>query len=98
MCSCVQENICSITKERCPWTYYCTKKQVWQPSKNMPNNCKIKLSAETPEGYCRVVQERNGILYVSIQGQTYKIPNPFDDVPLFVKARKLKSGKWALKK
>lgn len=98
MCKYVEGNECKIIKQRCPWMYFCMKEQKWKPNKNMPANCKVMQQAEIPQGYYRVIQERNGILYVSIQGQAYKIPNPFDDIPLFVKARKLKNGKWVLRK
>jgi len=98
MCKYVNKNICTISKEICPFVYYCNKVQDWKPLKSMPEKCNIIINAEVPKGYYRVRMERKGYLYIDIKGQTYKILNPFDDIPLYVKAVKLKSGKWKLRK
>lgn len=98
MCEYVKQNKCSITNEVCPWMYYCSRHQTWKVSKNMPKECNVKANFEVPKGYYRVREERKGYLYVDIDGCTYKIKNPFDGVPLYVKATKLKSGEWRLRK
>lgn len=64
----------------------------------MPQNCKIKEDLKIPKGYYKVRMERKGFLYIDIKGQTYKILNPFEETPLYVKAFKLKNGEWRLKK
>lgn len=58
----------------------------------------MKEKIETPKGYCKVRMERKGYLYIDIKGHTYKIQNPFEEVPLYVKVIKLKNGDWKLKK
>lgn len=98
MCEYVENNNCRITQKCCPYMYFCYKSNSWKPSKAMPVDCKIKKMAKIPEGYCYVRMERKGYLYVDIDGYTYKILNPFTEVPLYVKATKLKNGKWRLKK
>lgn len=64
----------------------------------MPQKCKVADKAEVPKGYYKVREERKGYLYVDINDRTYKILNPFDDVPLFVKATIYKNGKIRLRK
>lgn len=98
MCNYVQNNQCRITKNNCPYMYYCNKAKSWIPLKNMPTNCKVKENFEIPKGYYKVRMERKGYLYIDIDNQTFKILNPFDEVPLYVKATKLKNGNWRLKK
>lgn len=98
MCEYVKENICSITNKVCPFVYFCNKRQIWKPVQSFDGNCKVKKEAEVPAGYYRVRQVRKGFLYVDIGNITYKIKNPFEDVPLFVKATKLKNGSWRLRK
>ena len=98
MCNVLKENICSITKKSCPYVYFCTKTNQWEELKSMPSNCKIKQNLKTPEGFYKVCFERHNNLYVSINGYIEIIPNPFDEIPLYVKAIKLKNGKWRLKK
>ena len=78
--------------------YFCYKSNSWKPSKTMPLDCKIKQTAAIPKGYYYVRMERKGYLYIDIDGITYKILNPFDEIPLYVKATKLKNGRWRLKK
>lgn len=97
MCSYVNENKCSINGEICPFVYFCTNVQAYKPLKSMPAKCNVALIAEIPQGYYRVREERKGYLYVDIGDCTYKIANPFDEVPLYVKATKTKTG-WKLKK
>ena len=64
----------------------------------MPINCKVKDKAEIPEGYYKVCFEKRGSLYIDMNGHVEIIPNPFDDVPLYVKATKLKNGTWKIRK
>lgn len=98
MCEHVSGRMCNLTHEECPYTYYCTKSQMWLPSKAMPSICRVKVQAQVPDGYYRVCFERNGNLYVDIDGNISVISNPFDDVPQYVKATLTKSGNWRLRK
>lgn len=92
MCEYVKQNQCSLTNEVCPFVYWCDRLQIWKPSKAMPEICNIKKSHEVPKGYYTVRQERKGYLYVDIDNITYKLENPFDYIPEFVKVSKTKSG------
>ena len=94
----IEEGKCKITKHICPYLYFCNKTKSYKPNASMPSNCKIKQNFELPNGCYKVCFERKGKLYVSIDGHIEIIPNPFDTVPLYVKATKLKTGKWRLKK
>ena len=94
----IEEGKCKITKNICPYLYFCNKTKSYKPNASMPSNCKIKQNFELPNGCYKVCFERKGKLYVSIDGHIEIIPNPFDTVPLYVKATKLKTGKWRLKK
>lgn len=94
----IEEGKCNITKNICPYLYFCNKEKRYKANSSMPSNCKIKQNFEVPNGYYKVCFERKGKLYVSIDGYIEIIPNPFDTVPLYVKATKLKTGKWRLKK
>lgn len=94
----VNANQCSISKEICPYMYFCTKENLWRENRNMPSHCKVQDKMEVPEGYYRVREERKGYLYVDIDNQTYKVLNPFKDIPQFVKATISKSGVVKLKK
>lgn len=94
----IEEGKCKITKNICPYLYFCNKTKSYKPNAFMPSNCKIKQNFEVPNGCYKVCFERKGKLYVSIDGHIEIIPNPFDTVPLYVKATKLKTGKWRLKK
>lgn len=97
MCNYLKENQCSILNSACPWAYYCNKKSQWL-FKSEGKDCKVLKSQEIPQSYYWVRFERRGRLYVDIDGQIEIIPNPFDEVPLYVKATKTKGGKWKLKK
>ena len=94
----IEEGKCKITKNICPYLYFCNKTKSYKPNASMPSNCKLKQNFELPNGCYKVCFERKGKLYVSIDGHIEIIPNPFDTVPLYVKATKLKTGKWRLKK
>ena len=98
MCNYINNNQCMITKESCPYMYYCTKEAKWKPNKAMSSNCKIKQKTDIPEGYYKVCFEKRGNLYIDMNGHIEIIQNPFDDIPLYVKAIKLKNGTWKLRK
>ena len=96
MCGYANLNKCLITKEVCPYMYFCDRLQIWKPSKAMPEECPVKERFETPKGSYRVIQERKGILYIDVNHSIVKIENPFDYVPKFVKMRKTKKG-WKVR-
>ena len=97
LCEYTDKNMCKISGEICPFMYFCTKRQIYKPLNSMPKSCHVKINVEVPDGYYRVREERKGYLYVDINEITYKILNPFDSVPKYVKATKTKNG-WRLKK
>lgn len=97
MCEYVRENQCIVTREVCPYVYYCDKIRAYRPSTSMPQNCKIKEKLEIPKGYCKVRDERKGWLYVDYEDITIKVKNPFDYIPLYVRVRKLKNGEYKLR-
>lgn len=97
MCEYVRENQCTVTREVCPYVYYCDKIRAYRPSTSMPQNCKIKEKLEIPKGYCKVRDERKGWLYVDYENITIKVKNPFDYIPLYVRVRKLKNGEYKLR-
>lgn len=88
---------CYITKEQCPYAYFCNKIQSYKILQSMPKNCKQKQLANIPSNSYQVCFERNGKLYIDVEGFIEIIKNPFDYTPLFVKMTKLKSGKWKIK-
>lgn len=94
MCNYARENKCAITEEYCPYVYFCTKRNIWKMSSNAPEKCRIKEQYEIPKGYYKVQFERKGKLYVVVGDQTIPIANPYDYVPVFVKLRKNKEGKF----
>lgn len=98
MCENVDLNICKITKQNCPFVYYCYKTNTWKALNSMPKNCKIinkKKEIDLPKGCYPVVFTRKGFLYVEIKGYLYKFKNPFDNIPNYVKLRKT-NGKWCI--
>lgn len=97
MCNCLIDNICNITKEACPYVYFCYKKNRYEPLRTMPNNCKVKQpKVKVPRGYFEVVFERKGWLYVNVRGNLYKFRNPYGEIPPYVKLCKV-NGAWAIK-
>ena len=98
MCEYVNNNICKILNNNCPYMYFCNKDNIWKANKYMPKNCKIKEKLDIPEGYYKVCFEKRGNLYIDYNGHIEIIPNPFDNTPLYVKLTKLKNGKWKLKR
>ena len=94
----IKEGLCSINNKICPYLYFCRKANCYKASVSMPINCKVKEKLQIPKGYYEVCFERKKNLYIDINGKIEIIENPFDEVPLYVKATKLKNGKWRLKK
>lgn len=94
----IDNGYCKIQNTRCPYTYFCDKDGVYKATKYMPEDCKVKLTAETPEGYYRVIMAHKGWLYVDLGDMTIKVKSPWDEVPEFVKAYQLKSGEWRVRK
>lgn len=92
MCDYVKVNQCTITGEVCPFMYFCERKRIWKPNKNMPSKCKVALNIEVPDGYCRVVGSRKNFLYIDMGDYTISVKNPFDEVPLYVRVSKTKNG------
>lgn len=99
MCSYLNlsNGVCNITNQSCPYTYFCNRTYTIQPSKNIPDNCKIKQNRECPIGYYKVCFERRGKLYVQVNEYVELIDNPYDFVPSFVKLTKLKNGNCKIK-
>lgn len=87
--------MCKITQTKCPYTYFCDRLNTWRLSKYAPNNCPVEQKQKKPkEGY-KVLFERHGYLYVSIDNQAISIKNPFNEIPLYVKVIK-KDGKYEI--
>lgn len=63
----------------------------------MPKYCKVSTNVQVPDGYNKVLFERNGCLYVKVDDQTIKMLNPFDYIPEYVKVYKSK-GELKIKK
>ena len=97
MCNYLHNNQCTIIKSICPWAYYCNKKSQWL-FKSEGSECKVLKNQSKPDGYFCVRFEKHGYLYVDMEDHVEVIQNPFDEVPLYVKASKMKNGKWRLKK
>lgn len=79
--------------------YWCENLQIWRANRFMPENCKVKQKINTVrhKGKYQVRNSRNGYLYVSIDGFTYKLENPFDFVPDYVDVIK-KNKTYKIKK
>lgn len=88
---------CDVTKQICPYLYFCNKKQIYKENSAMPLNCKIKEKVEIPKGYYKVCFERKGRLYIDVNNIIEIIENPYDFQPNYVKMAKLKNGKWKIK-
>lgn len=93
----IKEGKCNITKDICPYLYFCNKEKRYKVNSSMPSNCKIKQNAEIPNGYYKVCFQRKGNLYISVDKKIEIIKNPYDFMPTFVKMTKLKSGAWKIK-
>lgn len=97
MCNYRKDNYCTITQEKCPWVYWCDKVMTWKELSKMPKECKIATNAQVPDGYNKVLFERKGFLYVSIENMTIKIKNPYNYIPQFVKVYKAKD-EWKIRR
>lgn len=89
---------CKICDKLCGFVYYCIKIGQYKPTQSMPDNCTLKQDKNIPDGYSVVKMERKGFLYIVKDDIMIKVKNPFDDVPMYVKATKNKAGQWKLKK
>ena len=92
MCNYVKENKCLITNQICPFVYYCDKIHGYKPSPNMIQDCKVKRTAEIPDGYFLVRDARKDYLYIDYDEITIKVKNPFDFIPQYVKVTKTRTG------
>ena len=98
MCEYSIENKCKITKENCPFVYWCDKFQMWKPNKYMPKNCKVKqMNVNQYNGKYKVGFHHNGYLYVNINNEPHKLENPFNFIPDYVEIEK-KDGVYIVKK
>ena len=64
----------------------------------MPKQCKVALNQKVPKGYHKVAFERKGKLYIEVDNILVVLPNPFDNIPRYVKLYKNKSGEWHIRK
>lgn len=88
---------CRISKDICPFVYFCNRIKAYKVLSSMPKNCKMKDNLLIPTGAYKVCFERRGNLYVDMDGKIEVVANPFDYTPVYVKMTKLKSGKWRIK-
>lgn len=88
---------CNITKNICPYVYFCNKKQIYKRNSAMPSNCKIKESIEIPKGYYKVCFERRGKLYISVNDVIEIVSNPYNFTPIYIKMTRMKNGNWKIK-
>lgn len=89
---------CRISKDICPYAYFCNKKNVYKELKSMPIDCKVKEQVQAPEGFYKVCFEKHGKLYILVGNNIEIVPNTYDHTPLYVKMTRLKSGKWKIRK
>ena len=85
-------NQCKAMNSECPFVYYCGRIQAYKELERAKFGCKYMNEVEIPEGYKKVEYERHGYLYVDMGDEVIKIPNPFEDIPQFVKVSKTKTG------
>lgn len=89
---------CSVLNNQCPYVYFCTQTNSWRENKYFPKSCKVAEKAEIPKGYYKVCFEKRGNLYIDVDNYIRIIPNPFKEIPKYVKAYKKRNGEWAIKK
>ena len=94
----IEEGKCKITKDICPYLYFCNKIKSYKPNASMPSNCKVKQNFEVPNGYYKVCFEKKGNLYVEVDGYIRIVANPYDTTPQYVKVYKTKAGEWKVRK
>lgn len=93
-----ENGYCSVLKNQCPYTYFCTQTNTWKENKYFPKDCKVMEQDEIPKGYHKVCFVKRGNLYVDVNGVIRIIPNPFDgETPMYVKAYQSR-GVWKVKK
>ena len=85
-------NQCKAMNYEWPFVYYWGRIQAYKELERAKLGCKYMNEVEIPEGYKRVEYERHGYLYVDMGNEVIKIPNPFEDIPQFVKVSKTKTG------
>lgn len=90
-------NHCKKINNICPWVSWCSKICDWKERAGMEKYCKYLNKKEVPQGYYNVEFERKGYLYVTVNGTTLKLENPFKTIPDYVKLYKNK-GEWKIKK
>lgn len=91
------DNNCKVTKNICPWVFWCGKINNYKEREGIDQYCKYKKQETIPAGYYNVEFEKHGYLYIMVNDQTLKILNPFDYVPKYVKLYQNK-GVWKIKK
>lgn len=89
---------CSLLNNQCPYVYFCSQTNVWRPNKYFPTSCKVVEKVERPKGYYKVCFEKKGKLYINVDNYIRIIPNPFSEVPKYVKVYKQKNGEWKIRK
>ena len=89
--------LCDISKENCPYLYYCSKISGYKQLGSMPELCKIQEQFELPKGCYKVAYENKHRLYDEVGDLIERINNPFDYAPSYVQMVKMKSGKWKIK-
>lgn len=92
MCKYRENNNCKATGNICPWAQWCGKLSVWKERAGSEKYCKYRKSEPTPDGYYKVEFEKRGFLYINFQNEVIKVPNPFNDIPKFVKVKQLKNS------
>lgn len=96
-CSYRNGQICNFTKNNCPWVYWCGKIAAYKERDGSDKYCKYRKQEIIPSGYSKVEFEKRGYLYITIDNQTLKLPNPYDYIPKYVKLYQSK-GNWKIKK
>lgn len=84
---------CAIDGNYCPFVRRCTKEMRWVELDSMAT-CVIRR--DKMKGNVRF--EKNGYLYVDVDGVVMKIKNPYDTTPQNVKVYKDKDGDIKIKK
>lgn len=93
----VNQNICKITGNNCPWMYWCDKTHGWRPNNSMPIQCKQAKNYIPKVGRNQgvVVASNKKTINVDIKGKIYSFRNPYEEVPKVVNVKKV-NGEWIL--
>lgn len=94
MCEYLNNGNCKIQKEKCPFTYWCSKLNIYKYLKD-GDNCNVKRKYVIPKGYYEVCFERHGDLYIEVQDKTIVLKNIFEETPKYVKLKK-SNGEYKL--